>query len=171
MARTFDEDGLGDIDLYFQKADEQGTGSSHGHTSAFSPCYHDHPELKLGSGVLVGGSCISPRAGFDVYVGLDSGMHTEARSYPWSEKRVESVYFYVPDQGVPSAVREYKKMVGWLAEQLEAGKRVHVGCIGGHGRTGTLVAAVVQKMGITKDAIGWVREHHCKKAVESQRQI
>lgn len=55
---------------------------------------------------------------------------------------------------------------------LEKGKRVEIGCIGGHGRTGSFVAAlVIKRLGLdAKEAIKMVRSGYCEKAVETQGQ-
>ena len=50
-------------------------------------------------------------------------------------------------------------------------KRVHVGCIGGHGRTGLVLSALVAQMTGMPDPISYVRKHYCTKAVESTEQV
>ena len=70
---------------------------------------------------------------------------------------------------VPDDPAEFKKMVTWTLQQLDEGKKVHCGCIGGHGRTGTFLAALCAEAG-EKDAITYVRKNYCKKAVESTKQ-
>jgi hypothetical protein len=54
---------------------------------------------------------------------------------------------------------------------LHDGKSIHVGCIGGHGRTGTVLTAIMAELTEKTDAIQWVRAHYCKKAVESEEQV
>ena len=49
--------------------------------------------------------------------------------------------------------------------------RLHCGCIGGHGRTGTFLAALVTEMSGEKDSISYVRDNYCHRAVESTCQI
>jgi hypothetical protein len=72
----------------------------------------------------------------------------------------------------PKSPKEFKKMINWVSDQLDDGKKIHIGCIGGHGRTGTFLAALVSLYeDLTDDPISWVREHHCAKAVESKAQI
>lgn len=56
------------------------------------------------------------------------------------------------------------------AAHLRAGRKVGACCVGGHGRTGYFAAAVVGCMG-TDDPIAFLREHHCKEAVESDEQV
>lgn len=48
---------------------------------------------------------------------------------------------------------------------------VTVTCMGGHGRTGTAIAALMIACGVSADeAIDWVRKEHCTLAIESKSQ-
>lgn len=134
-------------------------------------CYETHPPLVLPGTELViyGGSCISPVVvDADDYVGFERGMHRTARSMPWNPGN--EVQFAVPDMGVPSDVGEYRRLVDWVASELIEGRKVHCGCIGGHGRTGMFFAALVSQFG-EQDATTYVRENYCQKAVESEAQV
>ena len=139
----------------------------------YTPCYASHKPLSVAGGKLLGGSCIEPAEGYDIYVGLDWAMRRDPR-YPWNDpstSQVVEVYFPITDGGIPKDVVEFKKMVGWLIDQLGLGKAVHIGCIGGHGRTGLLIAALVSHVdGIGSSAAEWVRMHHCKQAIETTKQ-
>lgn len=56
-------------------------------------------------------------------------------------------------------------------EMAKRGYRVEVGCIGGHGRTGTALAMMATLCGVKPDeAVKWVRENYCKHAVETEQQ-
>jgi protein-tyrosine phosphatase len=57
-----------------------------------------------------------------------------------------------------------------IARVLLNGKRVCIACHGGHGRTGTLLAAVAVIMYGVEDPVEWVREVYCSHAVESKIQ-
>lgn len=153
----------------FTSVSSKYTGGSHYN---FSPrCYEGHKGLVLPGTKLkiYGGSCSTPKVtDADVYIGFDGMMRPTSRSFPWNEGH--EILFSVPDMGTPKAVGEYKKLVDWTKEQLIAGKKVHAGCIGGHGRTGMFLAALVSMFG-EKDAITYVRKHYCQKAVESMEQI
>jgi hypothetical protein len=136
----------------------------------FARCYESHPALKLPGTELVvyGGSCSSPVVkDADVYIGFELGMRFTERNWPW--KKGAEVLFRITDMCAPEKPDEFKKLVAWAKKQLEAGLKVHAGCIGGHGRTGTFLAALVSEFG-EKDAIAYVRQHYCKKAVESSVQ-
>lgn len=134
-------------------------------------CYHSHPPLPLPGTdfVIYGGSCSSPViTDADVYIGFDYGMKFKGR--PWHPSPVTEVLFEVQDMGVPKDVAEYQLMVEWTKNQLILGKKVHCGCIGGHGRTGMFFAALVSSFG-EPDAITYVRKNYCEKAVESSSQV
>lgn len=135
------------------------------------PCHHSHEAFTLGGGTVRGGNCDQPKAGYDIYVGLDYHM-TNSAPFPWENfgKDVIDIHYPIQDMGAPKNVAEFKQMVTWLALQLSLGKKLHVGCIGGHGRTGLLLAALLAECGDT-DAIHTVRKVHCKRAVESKDQI
>ena len=70
---------------------------------------------------------------------------------------------------VPKSPKDFKALVAWTKTQLEEGKKVHCGCVGGHGRTGTFLAALCSEFG-AKDAVTYVRQNYCKNAVESSQQ-
>lgn len=133
-------------------------------------CYMSHPPLVIGDYKIYGGSCIDPIVtDADIYVGFDYGMAKSHKAYPWEEG--ESFLFPIQDMGVPKDPEQFKKLVDWIAVQLIAKKKIHLGCIGGHGRTGMVLAALVKVMLGEKDAIQYVRKHYCTKAVESAAQV
>lgn len=137
----------------------------------FSKCADTHPALAIAGYKLYGGSASHPiHKDCDVYVSLQSGSTSGLSSDPWEEKPVVEIHYSILDGAAPKNVTRFKKMIDYLCNQLQAGKKVHVGCIGGHGRTGTVLAAVVAQLG-EKDAIRYVRDHYCSKAVESREQV
>jgi hypothetical protein len=111
----------------------------------------------------------------DIYVSLQSGSRSGYGSDPWAKQTQVEVMFEISDQHAPKNLPRFKKMIDWLCTQLHDGKTVHVGCIGGHGRTGLVLSAIVASMrnwkGKDVDAIQYVRKHYCKKAVESSEQV
>lgn len=132
-------------------------------------CYETHPPLKIGDFTIYGGSCSSPVVkDADVYVGLDYGMPA-MQLYPW-DHRVAFMY-KITDMSVPDDPESFKRLIAYLHEQLTLGKKVHVGCIGGHGRTGMVLAALMNTVTGEIDAVTKVREAYCKKAVETSSQI
>ena len=136
----------------------------------YKRCYESHPPLKIGEYTVYGGSCSNPVVtDADVYVGFDGVMDQNPMVYPWNPG--VAVSFYIPDMGTPKVEDEFVKMVTWIADQVRAGKKVHMGCIGGHGRTGMVLSALYCELTGNKQAIQYVREHYCKKAVESDKQV
>jgi hypothetical protein len=108
----------------------------------------------------------------DVYVALQSGSTSGRTSDPWdTTKQVIEVHYSITDMQAPKDVPRFQKMVTWICNQLQNGKTVHVGCVGGHGRTGLVLSAIVAEALGKEDAIQYVRKHYCKKAVESKDQI
>jgi putative DNA primase/helicase len=120
----------------------------------------------------------------DVYVSLQQGMSCERATKAWDVSKCDisavqpefgleivEVHFPIPDGQAPDDSKRFKYLISWLCTQLQAGKKIHVGCIGGHGRTGTVLVALVAELGVEKGAIQYVRKHYCHKAVESESQI
>jgi len=138
-------------------------------------CYESHPVLKIidkeGKELFIhGGSCTNtPPEGMDVLIAFDRGYVLVPQSMPWLPG--EFVFFPITDMQAPKSVTQFRKLIEWTAEQMYAGKKVHAGCIGGHGRTGTFLAALVTHLSGEKDSINWVRENYCQKAVESAVQV
>ena len=158
------------LENYWKK--DSKTADSFSGTSLAVRCYEHHPVLKLGKGKLYGGAARSPKVkDADVYVVLQSGDMNGWQSDPWEKQTVTEVYYGIRDMEAPADVSRFKKLVTWVCTQLQNGKTVHIGCIGGHGRTGTVISAIVAEMLEEKDAIQYVRKHYCKKAVESKAQV
>lgn len=136
-------------------------------------CYETHPILEIGGGKLLGGSCSHPvSTKSHIYIGLDWNMTMVEAAYPWEAKsETIQVLFEIQDGQAPKDSKNFIKMVDWVVAALGEGKEVHVGCIGGHGRTGTVLSAIVCKILGEEDAITWVRKNYCKKAVESSEQV
>lgn len=133
-------------------------------------CFEGHPALPIGKFEIYGGSCSAPAVkDADIYVGFDFSMSKSIKSFPWESG--ESFLFHITDMQAPADPEQFKKLIEWLALQLTAQKKVHLGCIGGHGRTGTVLAALVTHMTGELDSITYVRKHYCERAVESKAQV
>jgi protein-tyrosine phosphatase len=86
----------------------------------------------------------------------------------------QSRLFLIPDGKAPETaddIRGFKDLVAWVSQQLDAGRKVHAGCIAGHGRTGTFLAALVATRKVSDDPIAYVRKHYCPCAVETTVQV
>ena len=58
-----------------------------------------------------------------------------------------------------------------VLDRAGKGERVELGCWGAHGRTGTALACLAVLAGTpASEAVAWVRESYCQKAVETPMQ-
>lgn len=79
--------------------------------------------------------------------------------YPW------------PDLGAPREPARFRRALHWLLRQATEGKRIEIGCAGGHGRTGATLAGLLILQGMTANrAIRKVRREYCHDAVETKTQ-
>lgn len=142
----------------------------HGKAHKSVRCYQTHPPVPLGGGVFIGGSCSDPVTNkADIYIGFDYSMKA-TRRMPWDNPPVAFLY-EIADMNAPSDSKSFIKLIDWAVEQLAAGKTLHAGCIGGHGRTGTFLAALWSVIKNEKDCIEPMRAAYCHKAVESAVQM
>jgi hypothetical protein len=87
-------------------------------------------------------------------------------SPPWAHRQLEW-----PDFGLPSDIEALRRELTELIERARRGEDVEVGCIGGHGRTGTALACAAVLTGTpAAEAVGWIREPYCRHAVEGVEQ-
>lgn len=76
-----------------------------------------------------------------------------------------------PDFGVPSEPAKAAAQISTAFARARAGELVEVGCIGGLGRTGTVLACMAVLSGLTAAAaIDWIRANYNPRAVETPEQ-
>ena len=76
-----------------------------------------------------------------------------------------------PDFGVPTDRATADREIRAALERARGGERVEVACIGGHGRTGTVLACMAILSGVpASDAVTWVRAAYCPRAVQEPSQ-
>ena len=97
----------------------------------------------------------------------DYGLYLDRRwQPPWPHDHLDW-----PDFGVPDDAAQVVAVLGSLLDRAHAGERVEVGCVGGHGRTGTALACLAILSGQSPDqAVDWVRANYCPEAVETADQ-
>ena len=97
----------------------------------------------------------------------DFGIYLDGRwQPPWPHEHVDW-----PDFGVPDDAAALSRALRDALSRARAGDRVEVGCLGGHGRTGTALACLAVLSGLPPaDAVAWVRANYCAKAVETDPQ-
>lgn len=77
----------------------------------------------------------------------------------------------IVDQGVPTT-EEATQAIDWLKGRLAKGERVITHCVGGLGRSGTLVACLLIDLGMDPDrAIEVVRNARSPRAIENREQL
>ncbi len=87
-------------------------------------------------------------------------------SPPWPHE-----YVAWPDFGVPVDAHDFVERCGSVLTRIEAGETVEIGCLGGHGRTGTALAVLAAMCGVAQaEAVAWVRANYCEQAVETVEQ-
>lgn len=86
---------------------------------------------------------------------------------PWAHEQVAR-----PDFGVPSDPDGLEARLQRLLDHARGGDLVEIGCVGGHGRTGTALACLAVLTGTPPDhAVDWVRANYCSDAVETKEQV
>jgi hypothetical protein len=84
---------------------------------------------------------------------------------PWPHEHLDWEDFGVPDPD------ELRTALEGLLARARTGDVVEIGCLGGHGRTGTAVACLAVLAGTpSAEAVAWVRAVYCEQAVETPDQ-
>jgi hypothetical protein len=97
----------------------------------------------------------------------DYGLYLDKRwQPPWTHDHLDW-----PDFGVPDDAAQVMAGLRSSLDRARAQRRVEVGCLGGHGRTGTALACLAILCGYPPvEAIRWVRANYCVDAVETAEQ-
>jgi hypothetical protein len=131
-----------------------------------SAAVHDHGiEVVLPDGTRIRALSIAERREIDHE--RDFGLYMDALWKPtWPAELTAWV-----DRGVPSDPERAAAQITEAFARARAGERVEIGCLGGRGRTGTVLAAmaVLARVAPT-EAVRWVREHYDAEAVETREQ-
>ena len=180
-----------DWSKYFDYGDDEWewdyTSGYHGggYGGWFNTCEHVHTKVEIGDNhVFTIGSRSIPKDGYmpmDVSIYLDvlswKRIRGEAKvlDYDFNAKlpRIydeygEIIYIHWPDYGIINLDR-LRRLVGVVRSNWTAKRTIEIGCVGAHGRTGTLLAALlirVEKMKAA-DAIKEIRKRYCDNAIET----
>ena len=97
----------------------------------------------------------------------DFGLYMDARWAPtWPGELIEWEDFGLPADPVRASAQ-----IRAAFERARRGERVEVGCAGGLGRTGTVLACMAILAGIRPDdAVCWVKRNYDVEAVETDAQ-
>jgi protein-tyrosine phosphatase len=102
-----------------------------------------------------------PLPDFGLYLGSRKlqARHTLDWSHEWIDW---------PDFLLPRDSRRAVDAIRDLHRRALDGQRVEIACGGGIGRTGTVIASLAVLAGVpADDAVGWVRTHYHRRAVET----
>ncbi|WP_131736005.1 phosphatase domain-containing protein [Actinomadura roseirufa] len=104
-----------------------------------------------------------PLPGFGLYLGSARLRRRHEASLTWPSEWIEWPDFLLP-RDRDAAVGHIQALYG----RARSGEAVEVACGGGVGRTGTVIACLAVLAGVDpSEAVGWTREHHHHRAVET----
>lgn len=89
----------------------------------------------------------------------------------YNENGISTKHVSIVDQGIPT-IEELDEIVDWMDAKFKKNEKVLVHCVGGLGRTGTIVAAYLKKYRrySTEEAINMVRKSRSPRAIETKIQ-
>jgi len=175
------------IDNEWVEAAPGYSGWQQGTYSSSKKCKHFMQAFELEDGLVIHASAERdapyhdkreeqdyPDVGIYLYSGWVRGAFsaTSGLDVPWATKAYwPMAWLDWPDYSVPS-FDDVVKLVPWVMERIQAGSRVETGCLGGHGRTGTLLALLLVQQGVKPGtAMNRVWDKYCIEAIESAKQV
>jgi len=122
-------------------------------------------ELTFPDGTTVRACSIAERD--EEGAGRDFGLYLDPRWNPsWPAEIIDWPDFGLPPDGARAAGQ-----IRAAFSRAQGGQVVEIGCLGGLGRTGTVLACMAVLAGVAPaDAVGWVRENYRSAAVETTDQ-
>ena len=124
--------------------------------------HHDAVALPDGSTVVA----VSFDPAYERETPPDFGLYLDARwDPPWPHAHVDW-----PDFGLPADPAAFVASLEDVLARARRGEVVELGCLGGHGRTGTALACLATLAGVENDPVDWVRSTYCERAVETDDQ-
>ncbi len=99
--------------------------------------------------------------------GRDFGLYMDPRWNPtWPAEIIDWPDFGLPPDG-PRAAAQIRSAF----TRAKSGQVVEIGCLGGLGRTGTVLACMAVLAGVSSaDAVAWVRQNYRPGAIETTDQ-
>jgi hypothetical protein len=124
-------------------------------------------DVALPDGTIVIAATFDDRDPYARLVAPDFGLYLDLRwQPPWPHAHLDW-----PDFGLPQDAVSALDGLGQVLARAREGQRVEIGCWGAHGRTGTALATLAVLTGLPREeAVPWVRETYCDKAVETPEQ-
>ncbi len=153
--------------LYWDSGPEPARCRDHGHEHRVFETHRHLSPVVLPDGTQLTAASFDPAAPYARARDPDYGLYLDSRwQPPWDHGHADW-----PDFGVPANAEAVVEALSAAAERARSGRNVEVGCLGGHGRTGTALACLAVLAGCpARDAVAWVRSSYCTKAVETPEQ-
>lgn len=135
------------------------------------PCRHYHQEVYLNDATSVFCSSMNNdrKHGGETQPVPDFGLYADYGWRPWWRNE----FINWPDFKLPVDYDMAFEQIDSAYQRILKGEVVEIGCIGGHGRTGTMLACLYalanQEMDGSK-VIEWVRSTYCPQAIEGVSQ-
>jgi len=138
-----------------------------GHAHELFEVHLHHSRVLLPDGTAVTAVSYDDLDPYDRGRQPDYGLYLDRKwEPPWPHEYLDWPDFGVPDSSV-HAISTLKAML----KRAQDGESVEIGCLGGHGRTGTALACAAVLTGCPPDkAVDWVRIHYCPQAIETLAQ-
>jgi protein-tyrosine phosphatase len=163
---TLVEEGDGEFEHYVDIADAPIKSAKSSADVFLGKCRHRNFPITFPDGTIVYASSEHHRNTDDI-AAPDLALYLD-----WSWRPTGPSYFLDwRDYGLPSHWEAAAKTITDVFQRAQQNLWVEIGCIGGHGRTGTAVAAMAVLGGVPADeAVEWVQTNYCKHAVETGMQ-
>lgn len=153
--------------LYWETGVEPAKCANEDHQHRVFEVHHHLDFVVLPDGTPLAAASFDPADPYSRYPEPDYGLYLDSRwQPPWDHAHIDW-----PDFGLPADTVAVRKSLMALIHRARSGERVEVGCLGGHGRTGTALACLAVLTGHPAgDAVNWVRRNYCSEAVETPEQ-
>ncbi len=134
-------------------------------TKVYSKCRHYNQPLEFPDGTVVYPSSHTDRE--EDEVAPDFGLYLD---HCWEPTGIAGFIAW-PDYDSPRFPVAAAQSIIDAYKKAQEGLWVEVGCIGGHGRTGTVLACMAVLSGVkASNAVKWIKKNYCSHAVESSIQ-
>jgi Protein-tyrosine phosphatase len=153
--------------LYWDGGSEPAKCRNEDHENRVFEAHRHLSPVVLPDGTQLTVASFDPVAPYSRCRDPDYGLYLDSRWLPpWDHG-----YIDWPDFGVPANTEAAVEALKTVLERARSGQDIEVGCLGGHGRTGTALACMAVLTGHPAlGAVAWVRSNYCTKAVETPEQ-
>jgi protein-tyrosine phosphatase len=140
------------------------------------PC--EHKPIYVGGGILTGGKNKEQQCAADLWVHLDQYYNEVVDHFDFIDTQAEKQIVFntkqrhivlpITDLEIPTSMKHTKRTLDVMHEYIfDKKQHVHVHCMGGHGRTGMILACFLGLYTEISDPVEWLRKNYCEKAVET----